>query len=39
MSRFIKNGDAVGIDLGVKYKGFYTDKAMTVGVGKFRPML
>ena len=34
MSRFIKNGDAVGIDLGVKYKGFYTDKAMTVGVGK-----
>ncbi|MEK7130223.1 MAG: type I methionyl aminopeptidase [Patescibacteria group bacterium] len=34
MSRFIKNGDAVGIDLGVKYKRFYTDKAMTVGVGK-----
>lgn len=32
--RFIKNGDVVGIDLGVKYKGFYTDKAVTAGVGK-----
>src|SRR3989304_5997243 len=33
-NRFIKNGDVVGIDLGVKYKGFYTDKAVTAGVGK-----
>ena len=32
--RIIKNGDVVGVDLGVKYKGFYTDKAATAGVGK-----
>lgn len=32
--RVIKNGDVVGLDLGVKYKGFYTDKAVTMGVGK-----
>jgi methionyl aminopeptidase len=29
-----KEGDLVGIDLGMKYKGFYTDTAMTVPVGK-----
>jgi len=29
-----KEGDLVGIDIGMKYKGFYTDTAMTVGVGK-----
>ena len=29
-----KEGDLVGIDLGIKYKGLYTDTAMTVGVGK-----
>jgi len=27
-------GDLVGIDIGIKYKGLYTDTAMTVGVGK-----
>jgi methionyl aminopeptidase len=30
----IKEGDLVGIDLGVLYKGFYTDTAKTVGIGK-----
>lgn len=29
-----KEGDLVGIDLGIKYKGLYTDTAMTVGVGR-----
>jgi len=30
----LKQGDLVGIDLGVKYKGFYTDMAFTLGVGE-----
>ena len=29
-----KEGDLVGIDVGMKYKGLYTDTAMTVPVGK-----
>lgn len=29
-----REGDLVGIDLGIKYKGLYTDTAMTVGVGR-----
>lgn len=33
-SRIIKDGDVVGIDVGVLYKGFHTDTAITVGVGK-----
>lgn len=32
--RVLKEGDIVGLDLGVRLKGFYTDKAVTVGVGK-----
>lgn len=30
----IKKGDLVGIDVGVKYQGFYTDTAGTFAVGK-----
>src|SRR3989339_131585 len=30
----LKNGDIVGLDLGVVYKGFNTDMAMTVPVGE-----
>lgn len=30
----LKEGDIVGLDLGVKYKKMYTDMAVTVGVGK-----
>ncbi len=30
----LKDGDVVGLDLGVIYKGFYSDMAITVGVGK-----
>lgn len=32
--RVVKNGDVVSIDLGVLYKGFHTDAALTVGVGE-----
>ena len=30
----LKAGDIVKLDLGLKYKGFYTDTAVTVGVGE-----
>lgn len=30
----IKDGDLVGLDLGMKYHGLFTDMAITVGVGK-----
>lgn len=29
----LKEGDLVGLDIGMKYKGFFTDTAITVGVG------
>lgn len=29
----LKNGDIIGLDLGIKYKGLFTDTAATVGVG------
>lgn len=32
--RVIKDGDLVKIDLGILYKGFHTDTAVTVGAGK-----
>lgn len=35
--RPFQEGDLVGIDLGIKYKGLYTDAAITVGVGKISP--
>lgn len=30
----LKEGDVVGLDIGMKYKGLYTDTALTVPVGK-----
>jgi methionyl aminopeptidase len=33
-NRKLKNGDIVGLDFGVYYKGYYTDMAKTVGVGE-----
>lgn len=30
----LKAGDIVGIDIGMKYKGYHTDMAVSVGVGK-----
>lgn len=32
--RVLKEGDIIGIDTGVKHKGFFTDSALTVPVGK-----
>lgn len=31
--RVIKNGDIVGIDIGIVHKGYYSDMAMTLGFG------
>lgn len=33
-NRILKEGDIVSLDLGLKYKGFFTDHAVTVPVGK-----
>ena len=33
-SRKIKEGDLVKLDLGLHYKGFFTDTALTVGIGE-----
>ena len=33
----IQSGDIVGLDLGIFYQGYYTDAAITVGVGKISP--
>ncbi len=35
--RELLNGDIVGIDIGVRYKGLYTDAAVTFLVGKVSP--
>lgn len=35
--RILKEGDLVGLDIGMDYKGFCTDMAKTVGVGKISP--
>ncbi len=35
--RALKEGDIISLDLGVLYKGFNTDMAITVGVGKICP--
>jgi methionyl aminopeptidase len=34
----IKEGDIVGIDCGVKYEGYNSDAAFTIGVGKISPL-
>ncbi|MBX4187608.1 MAG: type I methionyl aminopeptidase [Candidatus Doudnabacteria bacterium] len=33
-TKILKNGDIVSLDLGVEYRGFYTDAAITVPVGQ-----
>ena len=35
--RVLREGDIVSLDVGVGYKGFFTDAAITVGVGKVDP--
>lgn len=34
--RIIEEGDIVGVDVGVKYKGFFSDAAYTFGIGKLK---
>lgn len=36
--RILKEGDIVGLDLGVKHRGLFTDMALTVPVGKVNPI-
>ena len=33
-NEILEEGDIISIDFGIKYKGFYSDRAITVGVGK-----
>jgi len=35
--RILKEGDIISLDSGILYKGFHTDMAITVGVGKISP--
>lgn len=32
--KLIKDGDLVSVDMGIKYKGFHTDSAITIGAGE-----
>lgn len=34
VKRILKEGDIIGLDIGMKYAGLYTDMAVTVGVGR-----
>ena len=36
-NRILKNGDIISLDLGILYKGFHTDMAVTVPVGSVSP--
>lgn len=36
--RILQEGDIVSLDMGILYKGRYTDAAITVGVGKISPI-
>jgi len=35
--RILREGDILNLDCGILYQGFYTDMAVTVGVGKISP--
>jgi len=36
-NKILKQGDIIGLDCGVKYKKYYSDMAITLGVGKISP--
>ncbi len=36
-SRRLSEGDVVSIDMGIKYKGYFSDMAFTKGIGKISP--
>jgi methionyl aminopeptidase len=38
-NRILKDGDIIGLDLGILYNGFHTDMAVTVAVGKVSPQI
>lgn len=33
----LREGDIIGLDIGIRFRGFYTDMAVTVGVGRISP--
>ncbi len=35
--RVVREGDIVSLDVGIVYKGYYSDTAVTVGIGKIKP--
>lgn len=35
--RILKDGDIIGLDIGMKYKRFFTDMAVTIGIGSVAP--
>ena len=35
----LKNGDIVSLDVGIIYQGYYSDTAVTIGIGKITPEL
>ncbi len=35
----LKDGDIVGLDMGIEYQGFFSDIAVTVGIGEVSPRL
>jgi len=37
--RKLKNGDIISLDLGVNYKGYFSDAAITTAVGKVNPRI
>lgn len=37
-NRILKEGDIISLDVGVKLGGYFADAAITVGVGKIKPM-
>lgn len=37
--RVVKEGDIVSLDLGINYEGYFSDIAVTVGVGSLKPQL
>ena len=36
--KILQEGDIIGLDGGVRYKGYYSDMALTLGVGKISPL-
>lgn len=37
--RYVRDGDIVSIDVGIIYKGYYSDTAITLGIGNINPKL